>query len=79
MDKEAVVDRIHDAIDSGIHISLFMDVLELLEGQPKIVRCRDCKNGGLDSSGLNGYWCSAHTEWHNGDWFCANGERKEGR
>ena len=42
--------------------------------QPEIVRCKDCKNSGLDSSGTNGYWCSAHTEWHDGNWFCADGK-----
>ena len=45
--------------------------------QSEIIRCKDCKNGGLDSSGINGYWCSAHTEWHDGDWFCADGEKEE--
>ena len=82
-DKEAVIDRIHDAIDSGIHISLFMDVLELLEGQPQIVRCRDCKYlehmYTLDE--LNGkrcYVCRKHTftGLREEDWFCADGERR---
>lgn len=42
-----------------------------------VVLCKDCKNSGLDSSGINGYWCSAHTEWHDADWFCADGKRKD--
>ena len=49
--------------------------MEIGYGQ-EIVRCKDCKNSGLDSSGINGYWCSAHTEWHDGDWFCADGVKK---
>ena len=47
----------------------------LVDKPREIVRCKDCKNSGLDSSGINGYWCSAHTEWHDADWFCADGER----
>ena len=39
---------------------------------PVVVRCKDCKH----SSGVSDYWCSAHTEWHDGDWFCADGERR---
>ena len=46
-------------------------------GFEQVVHCKDCKNGGLDSSGVNGYWCSAHTEWHDGKWFCADGERRD--
>lgn len=48
----------------------------LVDKPREIVRCKDCKNSGLDSSGINGYWCSAHTEWHDADWFCADGERR---
>ena len=65
---EAIV-LIPKSANKGTEIQ--MDVLPL-------VLCRDCKNSGLDSSGTNGYWCSAHTEWHEAYWFCADGERKEG-
>lgn len=51
-------------------------IQEMFDERSRIVRRKDCKNGGLDSSGTNGYWCSAHTEWHDGDWFCADGKRK---
>ena len=42
----------------------------------EVVRCKDCKNGGIDSASYPQYWCSAHTEYHDGDWFCADGERR---
>ena len=53
------------------------DLYTIIYYQKDIVRCKDCKNSGYDSSGINGYWCSAHTEWHGADWFCADGERIE--
>ena len=42
-----------------------------------IVRCKDCKNGGIDSISYPHYWCSAHSEYHDADWFCADGKRKD--
>lgn len=44
----------------------------------EIVRCKDCKRGSLDQSGTKGVWCPAHAEWQDSNWFCADGERKEG-
>ena len=43
----------------------------------EVVQCKDCKHGGLDFFGVNGYWCSAHAEWHAGNWFCADGKQKD--
>ena len=53
----------------------------------EVVRCKDCRHGkcvGIE------YICRAHSgserklgedrhysEWHDGNWFCADGERKE--
>lgn len=53
------------------------------DGSPKtfetqeLVRCKDCKQSGIDSTSYPHYWCSAHSEYHDGDWFCADGEMKE--
>lgn len=44
--------------------------------QPQIVRCKDCKHSGTDSVSYPQYWCSAHSEYHDAEWFCADGERK---
>lgn len=35
MDREKVIERIHEAIDTGVCVDLFMDVLELLKEQDK--------------------------------------------
>lgn len=42
-----------------------------------VVYCKDCKQSGIDSTSYPQYWCSAHAEYHDGNWFCADGERKE--
>ena len=34
-DREKVIERIHEAIDMGVCVDLFMDVLELLKEQEK--------------------------------------------
>lgn len=47
------------------------------QGAKKLIRCKDCKHGGIDSTSHPNYWCSAHSEYHEPDWFCADGERKE--
>lgn len=42
----------------------------------EVVRCKDCKHGGMDSTSYPKHWCSAHSEYHEEDWFCADGEHK---
>lgn len=52
----------------------------VLEGQPEIVRCKDCKYGVKPltfSSYPNVTWCNQHSTSHNDDWFCADGIRRE--
>ena len=51
-----------------------------------VVRCKDCKFGSTTGDcniPLNGHiQCSIHGdgyEIHDSNWFCADGERKEGR
>ena len=52
----------------------------------EIVRCKDCKHAHLTYDGDCKY-CDNITDddgfpierYHSGDWFCADGERKEGR
>ena len=41
----------------------------------ELVRCKDCKQSGIDSTSYPHYWCSAHAEYHDGAWFCADGEK----
>jgi hypothetical protein len=49
----------------------------VLDMHPLVLR-KDCKQSGMDSASYPHYWCSAHSEYHDGDWFCADGEKKEG-
>jgi hypothetical protein len=53
-----------------------------LKEQPKIVQCKDCKYG-VKSPTFQYYpevtWCNKYSTSHNDEWFCADGERKEGR
>ena len=44
----------------------------------EVVRCKDCKNGGIDSASYPHYWCNAHSEYHEADFFCADVEQKDG-
>lgn len=41
-----------------------------------VIRCEDCKHGGMDAISDPEIWCSAHSEYHDGKWFCADGERR---
>lgn len=53
-------------------------------GAPELVRCKDCKYAHLTYDGYCKY-CDNITDddgfpierYHPGDWFCADGERKE--
>ena len=53
---------------------LVRDAISLLKEQPEIVRCKDCKHYDNDTqscnNGLDGIFFP--------DWFCADGELKEG-
>ena len=40
------------------------------------IKCRNCNNGGMDSSSYPQYWCSVHSEYVYGDYFCASGVKK---
>lgn len=45
-----------------------------------IVRCKDCKHCYVDGENVRFNVCELdHNKVQSGDWFCADGERKEGR
>lgn len=53
-----------------------------LNRQPKIVRCKDCKECYFASNRIPSeqtFACGKHGIDVTPDWFCADGERKEGR
>lgn len=64
--KEAII-QYNDATDAyGNHMVISLK---------KLIRCKDCKQSGIDSTSYPQYWCSAHSEYHKPDWFCADGEK----
>ena len=65
-------------IENAMH-----DALELLKGQPKIIRCKDCKYGIRKNTDISniyecGYPYTIIQESHYGDFFCALAEQKDG-
>lgn len=60
------------------------DALDLLEKQPEIVRCKDCKYATMTIDGKMCKYCAMDTDdygyqrdvYHDADWFCADGERR---
>ena len=71
-DYEKQIELQHDALRGSSDMISY-----LFHKFNKIVCCKDCKQSGIDSTSYPQYWCSAHTEYHDGDWFCADGERRE--
>lgn len=54
------------------------DAVEAIEGLPsaqaEIIRCKDCLRY---YKGRNGWTCGLTGCTHNGEWYCADGERKK--
>ena len=48
----------------------------LLEKQPEIVRCKDCKYGEHMCQPWSDIVCTQNRATHIPDWFCADGERR---
>lgn len=46
-----------------------------------VVRCKDCKYGELDESDCDDFYlCHYHgSDWNEGDHFCSNGEKMDGK
>ena len=67
--------------------ALACDALEVIEGQPEIVRCRECMHGRLHHStdvfGRELYECKRpgvereYEELHGPEWYCADGVKKD--
>lgn len=66
----------HELIDYGLSIGWLTPekAEELREKFPEIVRCKDCKKRGT----INCPVCMATEREMYADWFCADGERKDG-
>ena len=48
----------------------------LKEEAKELVRCKNCKHSGIDSTSYPHYWCSALSVYREADEFCSDGERK---
>ena len=93
MDREKVIKGLEEteimlkqAVDRGGEMAVMgafkclnnvTDALALLKEQEAVVRCKDCKRRGT-------YDCPVYVGGDGmcsepDDWFCADGERKEGR
>ena len=79
-DPEKIIEVCKDCIRRGstaetgaMSYSFFYDVIELLEGQKQIVRCKDCKWRNTRAC-----FCKSPLDVK-GYWFCSEGERKTER
>ena len=69
-DREKVINDLQTQIEE-----LEERLAIVLEGQPEIVRCKDCK--WYHQAFANEGRCVNHdNDFHKPDWFCADGERK---
>ena len=86
MDTEKVIKSVHDArryledrewVDKsvGVHIDALNDAIAMLKEQPEIVRCKDCVKHGSVSCPM----CKKYVFITADNWFCVDGERKEGQ
>jgi hypothetical protein len=82
-DRGSVIEALEQAIPFmrvkgyGAVALIMLDALELLklEEPPDVVRCKDCKYWH------NSHVCPLYSDWMGtgGNWFCADGERKENK
>ena len=63
---EWLANLIEDAVDDAPTV----DAVE-------VVRCKDCKHLSVCSGALGVYKCDIHDDFPSGEYFCADGERKE--
>ena len=52
---------------------------EIADSPKELVRCKDCKHGEQSVLPNRHLWCRIHEFYREPDWFCADGERQEGR
>ena len=54
------------------------DVIILLKEQEAVILCKDCKHWRRCECGSYGS-CEERDGFYDAEWFCADGERKEGK
>lgn len=71
MKKDFIVRRSITMVDGYPHVESY--------SEQELVRCKDCKNGValIAVDGRKLFDCDNTTGFHDGDWFCADGERRK--
>lgn len=64
---------IHEWIQKGS----VSDEIAKKRGLIELVRCKDCKCSEISELPYGEYYCLKYGYYHNGDWFCADGVKKE--
>ena len=75
--NQAFVDLPYDTVGA---------VLAMLKEQEAVVHCKDCKHATMTADGKMCKYCEMDTDdfgyqrnvYHDADWFCADGDSKEG-
>ena len=80
---QSLIDHIKTALDVDDWAKEMAE--ELLKEQKQIVMCKDCKYAEkrIINYKSHEYKCTLTEfegcfDYHNGDWYCADGERKDG-
>ena len=67
----------YNGLEVARQIALDMDVADVVP----VVRCKDCKHGirlVCDLAGNEGILCRHGNIYHRLDWFCADGQKRDG-
>lgn len=77
-DREKVIKELCKLHGTSETMTLIAETIVLLKEQPEIVRCQNCKHiQGSRGTEYPKYFCCIHREFHEQNWFCADGERKD--
>ena len=87
--RETVIKKLQEALDDAenngniyaqIRRPVVFDTLVLLKEQPEIVRCGECKYNSGRCQGLYIQFVTCYRTGipHKENWFCADGERRDG-
>ena len=81
IDADALIERIEKRLLNGAIIGWLCSIIA---GVPavdavEVVRCKDCKHGEVDDPDFpDQYCCHARDGWNKADFYCADGERRNG-
>lgn len=81
--KNGKMKFVYDIGDAPCRACNIRDMLDSIEDYPSadvvpVVRCGECKHLCVHSEALGVYQCALHGDYPSGEFFCADGERKDG-